>query len=143
VVDRNRPIISRHVPIKFGVIIVVAVEESDAIADAIIEVDHARGIDRSREVDFEIAIGSGFARVILELVSGIVGDADDVEKQRVVGSFWSGIFDRDGAVNALPLAYERKGDLFTDERSAVGGDGDRVFEIADPPAAPLGVAGRC
>jgi hypothetical protein len=50
----------------------------------------------------------------------------------------SGILDRNGAVNAVPLADESEGDLFADQGGAIGGDGDGVLEIGDAPVANLG-----
>src|SRR4029077_6103749 len=92
-------------------------------------------------VDFEIASGSGLARIVFQLVSVFVGDADDLEKERVVGSVRSGIFDRDGAVNPVQLTDESESDFFADEGRAIGGDGDGVLEIGDAPVADLGRGG--
>ena len=141
VVDGNRPIVAGHVPVELGVIIVVATEEADAIADGVIDVDDARRIDRAGNVDLEIAVGSGLAGIVFQLVSVFVGDAQDIDKERVVGSLRSGILDRNGAVNAVPLADESQGDFFADQGGAVGGDGDGVLEIGDAPVAGLGRGG--
>ncbi len=84
---------------------------------------------------------SGLAGIVLQLVAVIVGDAQDVDKEGVVGSLGSGIFDRDGAVNAVPLADERQDDFFADQGGAVGGDGDGVLEIGYAPVAGLGGGG--
>jgi len=53
----------------------------------------------------------------------------------------SGILDRNGAVNAVPLADENEGDLFADQGRSIGGDGDGVVEIGDAPVAGLGRGG--
>src|ERR1700675_2284494 len=144
-VDGNRPIVAGHVPVRLGVTISGAisrtVEKADAVANGVIDVDYARGVDRAGNVDFEIPGGSGLARIVLQLVSVFVGDAHDVEKERVVGSVRAGIFDGDGAVNAVPLADESEGDFFADQGRAVGGDGDGVLEIGDAPVADLGSRG--
>src|SRR5712692_5168928 len=140
-VDGNRPIVASYVPIELGVTIVVTIEEADAVADGVIDVDDARRVNRAGNVDFEIAGGSGLARVVFELVSVFVCDAHDVEKERVVGSFRSRILDWDGAVNAMPLAGESEGDFFADQGCAIGGDGDGVLEIGYAPVADLGRGG--
>src|ERR1700682_4243242 len=119
-VDGNRPIVAGHVPVELGVIISGAisgaisrtVEKADAVANGVIDVDYARGVDRAGNVDFEIAGSSGLARIVLQLVSVFVGDAHDIEKERVVGSVRSGIFDGDGAVNPVPLTDESESDFF-------------------------------
>src|SRR6202795_538310 len=121
-VDGNRPIVAGHVPVELGVIISGAisgaisrtVEKADAVANGVIDVDDAGGVDRAGNVDFEIPGGSGLARIVLQLASVFVGDAHDIEKERVVGSVRSGIFDRDGAVNAVPLTDESERNFFVD-----------------------------
>src|ERR1035441_3793960 len=128
-VDGNRPIVAGHVPVELGVTIVVTVEEADAITNGVVDVDYARGVDQIGNVDFEIAVGSGLARVVLQLISVFVGDAQDVEKQRVVGSLRAGILDWYGAVNAVPLAGEGESDFFADQGLAIGGDRNGCFEI--------------
>src|SRR6267378_2227979 len=98
-VDGNLPIVAGHVPVELGVAISGTIsgtvsrtiEEADAVANGVIDVDYARCVDRARNVDFEIAGGSGLARIVLQLVSVFVGDAHDIEKERVVGSVRSGI----------------------------------------------------
>src|ERR1039458_7489694 len=140
-VDGNRPIVAGHVPVELGVIIVVTVEEADAITNGVVDVDYARRVDRAGNVDLEIAVGSGLARVVLQLISVFVGDAQDVEKQRVVGSLRAGILDWYGAVNAVPLAGEGESDFFADQGRAIGGNGDGVFEIGDTPVVGLGSGG--
>ena len=140
-VDGNRPIVAGHIPVELGVTFSGTIEEADAVANGIIDVDYARGVDRAGNVDFEIAGSSGLARIVLQLASVFVGDAHDIEKERVVGSVRSGIFDRDGAVNAVPLTDESESDFFADQGGAIGGDGDGVLEIGDAPVADLGRGG--
>src|ERR1019366_1788794 len=140
-VDGNRPIVAGHVPVELGVTIVVTVEEADSITNRVVDVDYARGVDRAGNVDFEIAVGSGLARVVLQLISVFVGDAQDVEKQRVVGSLRAGILDWYGAVNAVPLAGEGESDFFADQGLAIGGDRNGCFEIGDTPVVGLGSGG--
>jgi hypothetical protein len=140
-VDGNRPIVAGHVPVELGVIIVVTVEEANSITHGVFDVDDARRVDRAGNVDLEIAIGSRLARLVLQLVTVFVGDAQDIDKQRVVGSLRSGILDRDGTVNAVPLAGEGESDFFADQRRAIDGDGNCVFEIGDTPVVGLGSGG--
>src|ERR1700674_2495196 len=140
-VDGNRPIVAGHVPVELGVTFSGTIEEADAVANGAVNVDDARCVDRAGNIDFEIAGGSGLARIVLQLVSVFVGDAHNVEKERVVGSVRSGIFDGDGAVNAMPLTDESEGDFFADQGRAIGGDGDGVLEIGDAPVADLGGGG--
>lgn len=83
----------------------------------------------------------GLAGIVLQLVAAIVGDAQDIDKEGVVGSLRSGILDRNGAVNAVPLADEGEGDFFTDQGRAIGGDGDGVLEVGYAPVAGLGGSG--
>jgi hypothetical protein len=145
-VDGNRPIVAGHVPVELGVTfsgdLAGTIEETDAVADRVIDVDYARRVDRSGKVDFEIAVGSGLAGIVLQLVSALVGDADDFEKERVVRSLRSGILDGNGAVNSVPLADEGQRDLFADQGGAIGRDRDGVLEIGDAPVAGLGGGGR-
>ena len=136
-VDGNRPIVAGDVPVE----LVVAIEEADAVANGVVDVDDARRVDRVGNIDFQIAIGAGLAGIVLQLVSVFVGDARDIEKERVVGAVRSGILDRNGAVNAVPLADESQGDFFADQGRAIGGDGDGVLEIGDAPVAGLGGGG--
>jgi hypothetical protein len=117
------------------------VEEADAIAHGVIDVDYARRVYRVGNVDFQVAVVSGLAGIVLQLVSAIVGDAQDVDKEGVVGSLGSGILDWDSAVNAVPLADEGEGDFFADQGGAVGGDGDGVLEVGYAPVAGLGGGG--
>src|ERR1700693_5740609 len=144
-VDRNRPIVAGHVPVELGITISGTIsgtiEKADAIAHGVVDVDDARRVDRARNVDFEIACGSGLTRIVLQLVPVFVSDAHDIEKERVVGSVRSGIFDGNGAVNAVPLTDESESDFFADQGGAIGGDGDGVLEIGDAPVADLGRGG--
>src|SRR5258708_11124802 len=109
-VDGTRPFVAGHVPVKLRVTISATIsgtiEEADAVADGVIDVDDARRVNRIGNVDFEIAGGSGLSRIVLQLVSVFVGHAHNIEKERVVGSVRSRILDRNGAVNAVPLACE-------------------------------------
>ena len=122
-VDGNRPIVAGYVPVELGVIVAIisatTIEEADAVANLVIDVDDARGVDRAGNVDLQIAVGSGLARIVLQLVSVFVGDAQDIEKERVVGALGSGILDRNGAVNAVPLADESECDFFADQGRAI------------------------
>ena len=102
VIDGNGPVVAGHIPIKF----VVTIEEARAVAYAVGDLYGASGIDGVGNVDLEVAVGAGGRRVILELGAVFVGDAGDVEEELVVGAVCSRIFDGDGAVNAVPLAYE-------------------------------------
>src|SRR5437660_10853372 len=144
-VDGNRPIVAGHVPVELGVIVYGTIsgiiEEADAVANGVIDVDYARRVDCAGNVDFEIAGGSGLARIVLQLVPIFVGDAHDIEKERVVGSVRSGIFDGDGAVNAVPLTDKSQGNFFADQGGAIGGNGDGVLEIGNAPVADLGRGG--
>src|ERR1700693_5553763 len=141
-VDGNRPIVAGHVQVELGVTISGTIsgtiEKADAVANGVIDVDDTRRIDRAGNVDFEIAGGSGLTRIVFQLVPVFVGDAHDIKKERVVGSMRSGIFDRDGAVNAVPLTGESESDFFADQGGAIRGDGDGVLEIGDAPVADLG-----
>src|ERR1700686_2843102 len=146
-IDRHRPVIAGYVPVELGVTIIVVIvsdavtpEEADAVAHRIINVDDARGVDRSGYIDFEIAVGPRFARIVFQLVPVLVGNAHDLEKERVVGSFGSGIFDGNGPMDAVPLADEGECDFFADQGGAVGGDRDSVLEIGDTPTAYLGMS---
>ena len=78
-VDRNRPIVAGHVPVELGVTFAGTLEEADAVANGIIDVDDARGVEGAGNIDFEIASGSGLARIVLQLASVFVGDAHDIE----------------------------------------------------------------
>src|SRR6266849_4771418 len=125
-VDGNLPIVAGHVPVELSVTICGTisriVEKADAVANGVIDVDDARCVDRAGNIDFEITGSSGLARIVLQLASVFVGDAHDIEKERVVGSVRSGIFDRDGAVNAVPLTDESESDFFADQGGAVARD---------------------
>ena len=139
-VDGNRPIVARYVPVE----LVVTIEEADAIANGVVDVDDARGVDRAGDVDFEIAIVSGLAGIVLQLVPVFVGDARDIDKERVVGALGAGILHRNRTMNAVPLADEREGDFFADQSGTIRGDGDGVLEIGDAPVAGLGIGrARC
>src|ERR1700686_3249729 len=130
-VDWHRPVVAGYVPVELRVTVIVIVsisaaadvtpEEADAVAHRIINVDDARGVDCAGYINFEIAVGPRFARIVFELASVLVGNAHDLEKERVVGSFGSGIFDGNGAMDAVPLADEGERDFFADQGRAVGG----------------------
>ena len=133
-IDGNGPIVAGYVPVE----LIVTIEEADAIADGVIDVDYARRVDCAGNVDLEIAIVPRLARIVLQFVSGFVSYAQDIDKQRVVGSLRPGILDGNGAVNAVPRADKRQGDFFADQGPAITGDRDRVREIGDTPVAGLG-----
>src|ERR1700681_4506950 len=140
-VDRNRPIVAGHVPVELGITFSGTIEEADAVANGIIDVDDARRVNCAGNIDFEIAGGPGLRCIVLQLVPVFVGDAHDIEKECVVGAVRSGIFDGNGAVNAVPITDESESDFFADQGGAIGGDGDRVLEIGDAPVADLGRGG--
>src|ERR1700692_272045 len=147
-VDRHRPVVAGYVPVELGVTVAVSVaaavtpEEANAVAHHIIDVDDARGVDRAGNIDFEIAVGTGLTRIVFKFVPVLVGHAHNLEKEGVVGSFGAGIFDRNRAMDAVPLDDEGEGDFFADEGGAVGGDRDGVLEIGYAPVARLGGSNR-
>jgi hypothetical protein len=49
-----------------------------------------------------------------------------------------GILNRNGAMNAVPLADEDQRELFADKSGPIAVDRDGVFEIGDAPVAGLG-----
>ena len=100
------------------------------------------GVDRVGDVDFQIAVGAGLTGIVFELVSVFVGDADDVEKESVVGAVGSGILDGNGAVNAVPLADESEGDFLADQGGAIGIHGDGVLKVGDAPGFRGGRGGK-
>src|SRR5260370_35185322 len=126
-VDGTRASVAGQVTVELGVIIVVTVEEADSIAHGVVDLDDARRVDRAGNVDLEIAVGSGLARLVLQLVTVFVADAQDIDKQRVVGSLRPGILDRDGTGNAVPLPGEGQTDFFANQRRAIVGAGNYVF----------------
>src|ERR1022692_3861436 len=141
-VDRYRPIVAGYVPVELGVIVVATIEEADTVAHGIIDVEDSRCVDRIGNVNFEVAVVPGLAGIVLQFLSIFVSDGDDIDEERVVRTVRSWIFDRDRAMNAMPLAGECERDLFADQRLAIRGDGDRVLEVGDAPVAGLGSGRR-
>ncbi len=130
VIDRHRPVVAGDIPVK----LVVVFEITDAVADDVADLHRARGVHRVRDVDFQIAIAAGSLGLVLQLLAGAVGDRRDIQKQRVVRAARAGILDRDGAVNAVPLADEDEIDALLHQCRAVIADQDGVLKVGDPPA---------
>ena len=70
---------------------------------------------------------------IFQLRAVAVGDALDVDEQFVVRAARPRIFDRNGAVNPVPLALEHERDSLCHHGSAVFADGDVVLKISNAP----------
>src|SRR5947209_7482957 len=108
-------------------------KEPRPVADAVSDLHTTGGIDRVRNVNFQIAKPARSRRVVLQLRPAVVDDADDVDEQFIVSSVWSRIFDRDRPVNPMKLALKLKCDALVDQGAAVGVDRDRVLKIGNAP----------
>src|SRR6202161_2100069 len=128
-IDGNWPIVSGHIPIE----LVILIEESGSVAHAVSDGDGARGIDGVGNVNFEIAGGAGGGRIVFEFGAVFIGDAFDVDEKLVVRAVWSGIFDGNRSMNAVPLANENQRDGFVHQSAAVIVDGDGVLKVGDAP----------
>src|SRR5208282_609664 len=129
VIDGDGPIVAGHVPVE----LVVLIEKARAVAHAVGDLNRARSIDRVGNVYLQIAVGAGSRRIVFELAAAFVGDAGDVHEELVVRAVRSGIFDRDLAVNAMPLAHKCQSDRFIDQGAAILVDGDGVLEARNAP----------
>jgi hypothetical protein len=130
-VDRHRPIVASHVPVK----LVVIFEKACAVANRVIDLDGAGSIDRIGNENLQIAKTVRSGRLIFQLAAAAVRHPGDVQKQSVVRSPRSRIFDWDEAVNAVPLAVKSKRNAFMDRGRPVFMNRDSVAEVANPPAA--------
>ena len=79
--------------------------------------------------------GRAMKSILAVLAAIAVGHACNVQEECVVCPPRSGIFDRDEAVNAVPLAGKSKRNALTHVGRAVFMNGDSVVEVGDPPAA--------
>ena len=130
-IDRHWPIVASHVPIK----LVVILEEAGAVANRVVNLNGATGIHRVRDEDLQVAEAVGRGRFVFELAAIAVRHASDIQEKRVVRSPRPWIFDRDEAVNAMPLADECQRNTLMDCGRTVLMDGNGVVEIGDTPAA--------
>src|ERR1700723_4092260 len=121
-IDRNRPIVSGHIPIE----LVILIEEAGSVANAVSDVDCARGIAGVGHVNFKIAGGAGRGRIVFEFGAVFIGDAFDIDEELVVRAVWSGIFDGNRSMNAVPLANENQRNGFFHQSATVIVDGDAV-----------------
>ena len=129
-IDRHRPVVAGDVPVE----LVVIFEITDAVADNVVDLHRARGVDGVRDIDFQIAVVAGSFGFVLQLLSGAVGDGGDIQKQGVVRASRAGIFDRDGAMNAVPLADKDELDALLNQGGAISADRDDVLKVGNPPA---------
>ena len=126
--DGNVPFVAGHVPVK----LVVIVEEADRVEHAVTDDDGARGVFRIRHVNFEFGVAALAALLVFERMAVVVGDAERLEKKRVIQALRRGVFDRNGAIDAVPVrAGELRVNDFGDFDRAVGVDSDLLVEMLD------------
>ena len=130
VINRHRPIITSNVPVE----LVVIREKACAIAYGVDDLDGSRGVNRTRNVDFQISIIPRSFRLILQPLPTF-GDTFYVKEKCVVRRAWPRIFDGNGAVNSVPFTYEHQRDTLVNGGRAIVLDCYRVFEIGDAPGA--------
>ena len=101
-IDRHRPIIAGHVPVE----LVVIFEKARAVANRVIDLDGAGSIDRIGNENLQITETVRGGLLVFQLAAAAVRHPGDAQKQSVVRSPRSRIFDWDEAVNAMPLAVK-------------------------------------
>src|SRR6202162_4250140 len=129
-IDRNWPVVAGDIPVE----LVVTFKIAYAVADDVIDLHCPRRVDRVGNVNFQIAIAAGSRGLILQLLTRAISDGLDIQEQRVVCSLRTGIIDRNGAVNSVPLPDEDEADALFDQRRSIAADRDHILEVGDPPA---------
>jgi hypothetical protein len=108
--DGNGPVIAGHIPVE----LVILIEEPSRVANRVIDVDGFRGIDRIGNIDFQVAVSTRGAGIIFQCSAGVVHDAVHLQEERVIGAVRTGILERNGAMDSVPLAIEDEIDAFFD-----------------------------
>src|SRR5579863_1484829 len=73
-IDRHRPIVAGHIPVK----LVVIFEEAGAVANRVIDLDGAGGIDRIGNINLEVTEPIRSRRFVFQFVTIAVGHAGDI-----------------------------------------------------------------
>ena len=129
VINRYRPIIPRDVPIE----LVVIREEPSSVAHPVSDLDDLADIGRAGNVDLQVAILPRAGGIVLEVAALGIGDALNVDEQFIVRPVGPGIFNRNRAVDSVPLAHEDQGNALAHQRTAIFLDRDIVLKIGNPP----------
>src|SRR5437660_2444420 len=132
-IDGNRPVVASHVPVE----LVVVVEETNAVAHGVVNLDRLGGVHRIGKINLQIAITVERVRLVFQPGSAAVRDAPDIHEQRVVRAAWAGVLKGDGAMNPVPFADEHQGDELADNCSSILVDCDGVLVITDAPALSM------
>src|SRR5207245_9337658 len=121
VINRYRPVVAGDGPGE----LVVIFEVAPAVAHGVIDLDHASGVHGVRNENLQIAEAARDVRFVFQRIAGAVGDAGDVEKQRVVGAARAGILHRNEAMDAMPFGNEDQRDALVYRGGASAAEGER------------------
>src|SRR5581483_4668058 len=125
------PIISGDVPIE----LIMVGEVADCIRCRVGDLDCLGGVHRAGNVNLELTRAARSAALILELVTVVVRDLLNLQKQGVIGAAGSRIFHGNVAVDPVKLAVELNCNPLGDGGSSVLSDAYSAMEVSDTPVA--------